>query len=79
MYTSPTVQNELIQLIGRNIQDKIIDRIKEAVFFSLLSDETTDISKVEQFSLSLILSYVREDFIEFVPVYDVTGCALAHQ
>ena len=47
----------------------------------MLADETTDISEVEQFSLCLhYIDYkccVREDFIEFVPVYDVTELALA--
>lgn len=52
------------------------------MFYSVLADETTDISQVEQFSLCL--RYVdedsfkiREDFLMFVPVQEVTGSALA--
>lgn len=79
-YTSPKVQNEIIQIIGENILDKIVPKINEAKYFSILADETTDISGIEQFSLCA--RYVdkveekmvlREDFLKFVPVQDVSG------
>ncbi|GBM31486.1 hypothetical protein AVEN_141185-1 [Araneus ventricosus] len=52
-------------------------------FYSVLADETTDISQIEQFSLCVLYvedqSYkIREDFLTFVPVYDVTGEGLAN-
>ncbi|KAG8330379.1 hypothetical protein J6590_065414 [Homalodisca vitripennis] len=45
---------------------------------TVLADETTDISQIEQFSLCVRyvdeeLFKIREDFLAFVPVYDVTG------
>ncbi|GBO36650.1 hypothetical protein AVEN_234615-1 [Araneus ventricosus] len=47
------------------------------------TDETTDISQIEQFSLCVWhvedqLYKIREDFLTFVPVYDVTGAGLAN-
>ncbi|KAJ8897164.1 hypothetical protein PR048_002510 [Dryococelus australis] len=51
MYISPTVQNGLLSLIGKQIQETVAERIKEAKFFTILGDENTDISRVEQFSL----------------------------
>lgn len=83
MYVSPVVQNELINLIGDQIQTSILDRVKKSVFFTILADETTDISRVEQFSFCV--RYIdnesmdlREDFLTFVPVYDVTGAGIAN-
>ena len=58
-YASPQSQNELIQLIGRNIQTCIVQEIKSASIFSIICDETMDISRIEQFSLCV--SYVTTD------------------
>lgn len=74
------VQNELITTFGRIIQSKVLSNVKKSLFYSVLADETTDISEVEQFSPCL--RYVdedsfkiREDFLMFVPVHEVTGSA----
>lgn len=82
MYTSPDIQNEIIQLIGSEITLQIVKRATKSRFFTVLADETTDISRIEQFSLciryvDLELYVVREDFLAFVPVCDVTGAGLA--
>lgn len=84
MYTSSGIQNELIELCGNAIQEQLIKRVKQSGFFAVLADETQDISRHEQ--LALCLRYVdcssgkaviREDFLEFVHVEDVTAPALA--
>jgi len=43
---SPTIQNEIIESIRIVIQNKIVERVKTAKFYSILCDETTDISTV---------------------------------
>ncbi|XP_072391085.1 52 kDa repressor of the inhibitor of the protein kinase-like [Diabrotica undecimpunctata] len=84
MYTSSVIQNEIIDLCGNAVQEQIINRVKQSGFFAVLADETQDISRHQQ--LSLCLRYVdcssgkaliREDFIEFIHVDEVTGLALA--
>ncbi|KAJ8883364.1 hypothetical protein PR048_015207 [Dryococelus australis] len=81
-YISPTVQNELLNFIGKQIQETVVERIKMAKFFTVLGDETTDISRVEQFSLcvryvDIDIVDIREDFLTFVSVYDVNGARIA--
>lgn len=83
MYTSPTIQNEIIEIFGTSIQTHIRRSVSKCGFFPGLADETKDISKTEQFSLCV--RYIdedkmklREDFLTFVPVHDVTGAALAN-
>ena len=49
-YISPTTQNELIACCEAEIRDSIIEKCKEAPFFSLCADETTDVSVTEQLS-----------------------------
>lgn len=84
-YVSPKIQNEIIEICGKVIIDKIVSKVNEAKFFSILADETTDISGIEQFTLCIRYvdnigssSYLREDFLKFVPVSDVTGEGLAN-
>lgn len=57
-------------------------RVNDARCFAILADETTDISGIEQFSLCVRYidgptRCIREDFLQFVPVYDCCGKNLA--
>lgn len=79
-YTSKTIQNDLINIIGGHIQGDILDEIKQAKLFSVIADEVTDTSNLEQ--LSICIRYVfdmniRELFLDFVPVERITGKVLA--
>ncbi|XP_030749711.1 zinc finger MYM-type protein 1-like [Sitophilus oryzae] len=88
MYISPIIQNNIIQICGKMIQEQIVSRINKSKYFSILMDETTDISRIEQ--LSLCVRYIdsneqngnpvyimREDFLQFVQVHSTTGNDLA--
>ena len=56
-YRSKTIQNELIEIIGEQIREKILEEVKQARFFSILADEAAaDVSNEEQ--LSLVLRFV---------------------
>ena len=79
-YTSKTIQNELIDVIGRHIQSDVLSEVKEAKHFCIIADEVTDTSNKEQ--LSLCLRYVLEDkvkeaFVGFIEVERITGKILA--
>ena len=47
VYTSETIQNQIIGIIGNHIRDKILSEIKEAKYYSILCDEVSDVSKCE--------------------------------
>ncbi|KAF0732371.1 zinc finger MYM-type protein 1-like, partial [Aphis craccivora] len=76
-YISPSIQNEIIDICGQLIRKNIVTKINKADCFSILCDETLDVSGTEQ--LSMCVRYVdqnnqlREDFLCFLPVYDLTG------
>lgn len=79
---SKTTQEQIIRLCGKYITDVIVEEVKEAVYFSILADETTDASTKEQ--MALVLRYVKdsavaERFAGFVEVRDTTGAALAEK
>lgn len=82
-YLSPVTQNTIIAICGKIIQNKIVAKVRKAKFFSILADETTDIASVEQFSLCIRFFNsddlkVEENFLEFIPVTDLTGQNLAN-
>lgn len=81
-YLSPEIQNEVINACSSMIIEQLVSKINSAKCFTVLADETTDISGIEQFSLcvrylDIFKKEMREDFLKFVPVPDVTGKGLA--
>lgn len=69
-YTSHDIQNELIEILAHTVIRSIAQSVKEAKFFGLIADETTDCSRRQQ--VSIVLRWVdaelevHEDFIGFV-------------
>ncbi|KAL4091240.1 hypothetical protein QTP88_025962 [Uroleucon formosanum] len=81
-YTSPNVQNEIITICGNLIQENILKNIRNAKYFSILVDETKDVSRLEQMSFCVryvdgVSNCIMEDFLEFSIVHDMTGKGLS--
>ena len=55
-YTSPGIQNELLGVKGNMVLHTISNEVQKAGIYSLLADDTKDISRKEQ--LSIVLRYV---------------------
>nr|CAI5837411.1 unnamed protein product [Callosobruchus analis] len=51
IYTSPRIQNELINLCGEVIQENVISEVRKTMAYSILADETADVSGKEQLSI----------------------------
>ena len=79
-YTSKTIQNELIEVVGKYICNEIIAEVKKSKYYTVIVDEVTDISNKEQLSICLRYVYygtVKEVFIAFVSVERITGKNIA--
>ena len=48
VFTSKEIQNEMITVCGNIIQNKILQQIRQAEFFSVIADEATDSANDEQ-------------------------------
>eukprot|EP00102_Acyrthosiphon_pisum_P014195 XP_008184121.1 PREDICTED: uncharacterized protein LOC103309708 [Acyrthosiphon pisum] len=58
-YISKTIQNELIELCGKEILDSILKKITDKdIFYSIIFNETLDVSKRSQ--ISLVIRYIDE-------------------
>ena len=71
-FTSPVIQNELIKIMGNQVLREILEPIKDAPFFSLMADETTDVSNKEQ--LVICLRWVSKNFEpkeNYVGLYEI--------
>ncbi|KAJ8049810.1 52 kDa repressor of the inhibitor of the protein kinase [Holothuria leucospilota] len=74
-YTSGDIQNQIISCVGAEIKEKIINRVKESGFYTIMADETTDVSSTEQLSVCLRYYHkesntIKEDFISFIEVLE---------
>ena len=83
MYTSPDVQNQIIDMLGDYVPQKILSQVQKAQIFTLIAEEVTDCSNKEQLSLILCFvdrdsSQIREDLVTFIECdTGVTGRNLA--
>ena len=79
-YTSKTIQNEMIDVIGTVIRNEITKEARSSKFYSVIADEVTDTSNKEQLSLSLCYvtdENVKEMFLDFIEIERITGQALS--
>ena len=71
-YTSPEIQNEMIQIMALNILRKISANIRNSSYFIIMADEAIDASNKEQFVICL--RSVDDDFEvheEFIGLYEI--------
>ena len=71
-YVSGDIQNEMLQVMALNILRKVASEIRSAEFFSIMIDETTDISNKEQVVLCIRwLDTKLESHEDFIGLYCV--------
>ena len=79
-YTSAGIQNSILKILGDIVRNVVCNGVKEAEMFSLLVDETKDLSKKEQ--MAIVLRYVdskgmlHEHFLTYVEAASVTAKSL---
>ncbi|XP_042913321.2 52 kDa repressor of the inhibitor of the protein kinase-like [Parasteatoda tepidariorum] len=82
LYISHQIQNELIQTCVDVLREEIIKDVKKASAFSVLADETADISGTEQLSIGVRYVHfdesnkkttIREEFLGFTPLEELNA------
>ena len=74
-YLHNDVQNELIEIMARQVVSKKLDSIRESQFFGIMADEYTDISNKELLSLCFRWTDdsldAHEDFLGYYELPDI--------
>ena len=77
VYTSKTIQNEMIAIVSSTVRNKIIKEIQHSKYFTILADEVTDCANLEQISVVIrfvdVNKQIREEFLDFITVERITG------
>ena len=60
-YLSHHIVNELLEMMAHQLLRGLLNEIREAKWFSLIADETRDISGTEQFAISI--RWVSSDYV----------------
>ena len=83
-YTSPDIQNELIEICGNEVKEVLLKECREAPCFAILADETTDKSTKIQLSVCVRFVkisdetvFVKEVFLGFVHAHKTDGETIA--
>ena len=75
-WTSPVIQNELLQIIADLIRERITNDVRTSGWYGIILDETSDISRSEQVSLCLSFALngtKKEAFIGFYSTKSTEG------
>ncbi|XP_041377598.1 zinc finger protein 862-like [Gigantopelta aegis] len=57
-YTSMRIIQEMVAILGRQVQQEVFDEVRQANYFSLMLDETTDVSVKKQ--LTVYARYIKD-------------------
>ena len=81
-YTSFKIQNELINLCEQTVRYEIVPLTNNSVGFSILADETADISGTEQMAIGVKFFdeknlLIREEFLGFTPLKKMDAKTIA--
>lgn len=85
-YISHRTQNEIISICGDILREHIMQAINSSAFYSVIADESADISGVEQLSIAIRFVdkkttgyYIREEFLGFVPLESMDAITISNK
>jgi len=60
-YVRTKIQNKLIETLGNELEAQLVNNIKNAPFYSIITDTTQDISTIDQLSQTFRYAEIMED------------------
>ena len=74
-WTSAHIQEEIINLMGNEVVSKLVAKVHDRKYFSIIADETADVSRVEQLCICLRTTTENLDVEETVlGLYALDNC-----
>ena len=82
-YISPVIINEMVSLMGQTILKEIIANVRDTLWYSLIADEATDVSRTEQLSITIRWVdkeyQVHEDTLGLKELRDTKAITIHHE
>ena len=75
-YTSPGIQNEILDIMAQTILGDICGEISQSVWYSIMVDESKDMSGNEQLSVVVRYLYdnsIHEEFLGFIRLHELNA------
>ena len=81
VYTSLSIQEEILKILGNNVVSIICDKVRKAGLYSIMVDESIDTSKQEQMSFAVRFvdvsdGSVHEHFLTFIHAEKLDAASL---
>ena len=82
LYTSHSIQDELLKILSNNVVHTICEQVKEAGFYSIIADESRDTAKQEQMLFAVRYvdmtdGCVQEHFLTFIQAQSLDALSLS--
>ena len=77
-YTSNHIQNELVEIMSLEVLRSVVKKIQNANFYSIMADETADISNIEQLSFGVRYVENFEAFDTFIGLHELKNTTADH-
>ena len=82
LYTSHSIQDELLKILSNKVVHTICEQVKEAGFYSIIADESRDTAKQEQMSFAIRYvdmtdGCVQEHFLTFIQAQSLDALSLS--
>ena len=62
-YTAPSIQNEILDFLACMVRQKVCSGVRESGVYTVLADETKDLSKKEQLSIIQDLLMNKQSYV----------------
>ncbi|GBO18113.1 hypothetical protein AVEN_111151-1 [Araneus ventricosus] len=72
-YTHHSIQNALLDIMAEDVVNEISKEVWKAEYFSMLADETKDMGKREQLSLTVLYLYNDSIYEEFLSMEELSS------
>ena len=74
-YTSSRIQNQILDILGSTVVGEIVQRVRDATYYTIIADEVTDCSNKEQLSRGMSIQGITRSENILLPLLHVIAAS----